>query len=123
MGLGLLVVSGGLKQDEDVRHRVAVMYLGKIGEQAPAEPLYAAPLHPYTRALFAAAPQADPERKRVRLVLQGEAPSPIDPPPGCAFHPRCARAIPGTCDRERPRLDEVTKGSGHKVACWNPHTP
>ncbi len=121
MGLAYLLVSHDLNVVEHVSHRVAVMYLGKIVEQAPAEVLYEGPRHPYTRALFAAAPHADPERKRVRLVLQGEAPSPIDPPPGCAFHPRCARAIKGTCDRDVPRLDEVSKGSGHKVACWNPH--
>jgi oligopeptide transport system ATP-binding protein len=120
MGLAYLLVSHDLNVVEHVSHRVAVMYLGKIVEQAGADALYERPLHPYTRALFAAAPQADPERKRVRLVLPGEAPSPIDPPAGCAFHPRCARAIKGTCDREVPHLEELTKGSGHKVACWNP---
>jgi oligopeptide transport system ATP-binding protein len=122
MGLAYLLVSHDLNVVEHVSHRVAVMYLGKIVEQAGADALYERPLHPYTRALFAAAPQADPERKRVRLVLPGEAPSPIDPPAGCAFHPRCARAIKGKCDRDVPRLEELIKGSGHKVACWNPHT-
>jgi oligopeptide transport system ATP-binding protein len=122
MGLAYLLVSHDLNVVEHVSHRVAVMYLGKIVEQAGADALYERPLHPYTRALFAAAPQADPERKRVRLVLPGEAPSPIDPPAGCAFHPRCARAIKGKCDRDVPHLEELIKGSGHKVACWNPHT-
>jgi oligopeptide/dipeptide ABC transporter ATP-binding protein len=107
---------------QHVSHRVAVMYLGKIVEQASAERLYAEPRHPYTRALLAAAPTPDPERKRVRLVLEGDVPSPMAPPPGCAFHPRCPRAVAGTCDRDVPRLEEAADGSGHKVACWNPHT-
>jgi oligopeptide/dipeptide ABC transporter ATP-binding protein len=121
LGLAYLFVSHDLKVVEHVSHRVAVMYLGKIVEQASAEDIYEQPRHPYTRALLAAAPQPDPERKRVRLVLEGDVPSPIDPPPGCAFHPRCPRAIKGTCDREIPPLDETRSGSGHKVACWNPH--
>jgi len=98
-----------------------VMYLGKIVEQAPAEELYRDARHPYTRALLAAAPQPDPERKRVRLVLEGDVPSPIDPPPGCAFHPRCPRVVKGTCDKDTPLLDDAGGGTGHRVACWNPH--
>jgi len=121
LGLAYLFVSHDLKVVEHVSHRVAVMYLGKIVEQAAADDLYEHPRHPYTRALLAAAPQPDPARKRARLVLEGDVPSPIDPPPGCAFHPRCPRAVKGTCDRELPPLDEVKNGTGHKVACWNPH--
>ena len=121
IGLSYLFVSHDLAVVEHVSHRVAVMYLGRIVEQASAEALYAEPRHPYTRALFSAAPQPDPERKRVRLVLEGEAPSPIDPPAGCAFHPRCPRILRGKCDRESPPLAEITEGSGHKVACFNPH--
>jgi oligopeptide transport system ATP-binding protein len=120
LGLTYLFVSHDLSVVEHVSHRVAVMYLGKIVEQAPAARLYGEPLHPYTRALLAAAPQPDPERKRVRLVLQGDAPSAIVPPTGCAFHPRCPRAKKGTCDVDAPALEEVAAGSGHKVACWNP---
>ncbi len=122
MGIAYLLVSHDLAIVQHVSHRVAVMYLGKIVEQATATRLYEEPRHPYTRALLAAAPRPDPDYKRVRLVLEGDVPSPMDPPPGCAFHPRCPRAVPGTCDRDVPRLEETSNGSGHKVACWNPHT-
>ncbi len=128
LGLSYLLVSHDLNVVRHLSHRVAVMYLGKIVEQAPVDRLYEQPRHPYTRALLAAAPQADPERRRVRLVLEGEAPSPIDPPGGCAFHPRCPRAVAGRCDREAPVLTELETGpggqpehAGHRVACWNPH--
>jgi oligopeptide/dipeptide ABC transporter ATP-binding protein len=122
LSLSYLFVSHDLKIVEHVSHRVAVMYLGKIVEQAPAAALYQDPRHPYTRALLASAPRPDPERKRMRLVLEGEVPSPIAPPPGCAFHPRCPRVVKGTCDRDVPRLEETSEGSGHRVACWNPFT-
>jgi oligopeptide transport system ATP-binding protein len=122
MGLAYLLVSHDLAVVEHASHRVAVMYLGKIVEQAAADRLYEEPRHPYTRALFAAAPRPDPDGKRVRLVLEGDVPSPMNPPSGCAFHPRCPRAVPGTCDREVPALEETAAGSRHKVACWNPHT-
>src|SRR5260370_41909387 len=120
IGLAYLFVSHDLKLVEHVSHHVAVMYLGKIVEQASADLLYEQPRHPYTRALLAAAPQPDPGRSRTRLVLEGDAPSPMDPPPGGAYHPWCPRAIKGTCDSETPRLEELA--SGHKVACWNPFT-
>jgi oligopeptide/dipeptide ABC transporter ATP-binding protein len=122
LGLTYLFVSHDLKVVEHVSHRVAVMYLGKIVEQAPREALYSGSRHPYTRALLAAAPQPDPEKKRMRIVLEGDVPSPIDPPAGCAFHPRCPRRVKGTCDKETPRLEETAPGSAHRVACWNPHT-
>ncbi len=122
MGLAYLFVSHDLRIVEHVSHRVAVMYLGKLVEQASARAIYDEPRHPYTRALLSAAPQPDPERKRVRLVLEGDVPSPMDPPSGCAFHPRCPRILKGRCDVETPPLVEITAGSGHEVACWNPHT-
>src|SRR5271154_6920166 len=122
LGLAYLFVSHDLKVVEHVSHRVAVMYLGKIVEQGLAATLHEQAAHPYTRALLAAAPQLDPERKRVRLVLEGDVPSPIDPPAGCAFPPRCPRVGKGTCDRNAPPLEETSKGTGHRVACWNPHT-
>jgi oligopeptide transport system ATP-binding protein len=122
LGVAYLFISHDLKIVEHMSHRVAVMYTGKIVEQANADVLYKEARHPYTRALLAAAPSLDPEKRRLRVLLEGDAPSPIDPPPGCTFHPRCPRKIEGTCDKEVPQLSETTSGSGHKVACWNPHT-
>ena len=120
MGLSYLFISHDLRVIEHMAHRVCVMYLGKIVEQAVADDLYAAPLHPYTRALLSAVPTPDPTKKRLRIVLEGDVPSPLAPPAGCAFHPRCPRMVPGTCDKEIPKLEELHQGSGHKVACWNP---
>jgi oligopeptide transport system ATP-binding protein len=120
-GLSYLFISHDLKIVEYVSHRVAVMYLGRIVELGPTASLFERRLHPYTRALVSAVPVADPARRRLRVVLEGEPPSPLDPPSGCAFHPRCPRAIRGTCDVETPRLRELPARSGHRVACFNPH--
>lgn len=120
LGVAFLFISHDLKVVEHISHRVCVMYLGHVVEQAPVDKLYGGPLHPYTRALLGSSPIPDPERKRLRVLLEGDVPSPIDPPPGCAFHPRCPRAI-SQCKKEAPPFAELTFGSGHKVACWNPH--
>jgi oligopeptide transport system ATP-binding protein len=121
LGLSYLFISHDLKVVEYLSHRVAVMYLGKVVELASASSLYEKRHHPYTRALLSAVPVADPAQRRLRILLEGDVPSPIDPPPGCAFHPRCPRAIRGTCDKHEPELRELEPGSHHRVACHNPH--
>jgi oligopeptide transport system ATP-binding protein len=121
LGVAYLFISHDLNIVGHVAHRVAVMYLGKIVEQGDRAHVYARAYHPYTRALLSAVPVADPSRKRLRVVLEGDVPSPIDPPAGCTFHPRCPRVIHGKCNVEAPPLAEIMLGSGHKVACWNPH--
>jgi oligopeptide/dipeptide ABC transporter ATP-binding protein len=122
LGLAFLFISHDLKVVEYVSHRVAVMYLGKIVETAKTAELFAKRYHPYTRALLSAIPVPDPGRRRLRVVLEGEVPSPLDPPAGCAFHPRCPRAQKGKCDRETPELTELVPGSNHRVACFFPET-
>jgi oligopeptide transport system ATP-binding protein len=113
--LSYLFISHDLAVMRHVSHRIAVMYLGRIVELADKGTLFAQPLHPYTEALLAAAPVADPTRKNLRRpILQGEVPSPIDPPPGCHFHPRCPYAIP-KCEIIDPPLVEVAPG--RQVAC------
>jgi oligopeptide transport system ATP-binding protein len=121
LGLTYLFISHDLKIVEHMSHRVAVMYLGRIVEQAHAADLYAEPLHPYTRALMSAVPSLDPKHRKLRVLLEGDMPSAIDPPKGCAFHPRCPRAEKGKCDVDTPRLVELEEGSSHRVACWHPH--
>ena len=122
LGVAFLFISHDLKIVQHISHRVCVMYLGKIVEQASVSQLYGGALHPYTRALLSSVATADPTKKRLRIVLEGDVPSPIDPPSGCPFHPRCPRVVKGTCETEAPPFAEAKLGSGHKVACWNPHT-
>lgn len=113
-GLTYLFISHNLSVVGYMSDRVAVMYLGRIVEQADRATLFGAAAHPYTKALLAAAPVRDPERRRVRAFLPGELPSPFSPPSGCAFHPRCPQAMP-RCREEAPELREI--GPGHLARC------
>ena len=117
LSLTYLFIAHDLAVVEHISDYVAVMYLGKIVEYAPADELYAEPKHPYTMALMSAVPQPAPKGNRQRIVLRGEVPSPVNPPSGCPFHPRCHVAIE-RCKREVPALTPKGAGPEHIAACW-----
>ena len=114
--LTYLFISHDLKVVQHICDRVAVMYLGRIVELAEAKALYRTPKHPYTQALLSAVPRIDPKSRRERILLTGDVPSPIDPPRGCAFHPRCpVKDKPRACFEELPKLRVL--GNGSQAAC------
>jgi oligopeptide/dipeptide ABC transporter ATP-binding protein len=113
MHLTYLFISHDLRVVEHISHRVAIMYLGKVVEIAAGETIYRDAKHPYTRALLSAVPMPETSRKKERIVLEGDVPSPVNPPSGCTFHPRCAYRQP-LCSEMEPPLDF---SDGHGVSC------
>jgi oligopeptide/dipeptide ABC transporter ATP-binding protein len=116
LGLTYLFIAHNLAVVKHVSDRIAIMYLGRIVELADADAIYARPLHPYTRALLSAIPRPNPGVRRERIVLQGDVPSPINPPPGCPFHPRCPHAT-DRCRAEAPALRPAPHDPAHTVSC------
>ncbi len=114
MGIAFLFISHDLRVVRHLSDEIAVMYLGRIVERAAAEHIYQTPQHPYTEALLSAVPIPDPTSDQERIVLSGDVPSPVDPPSGCPFHPRCPKAV-DVCKVERPELKEVRPQ--HYSAC------
>ena len=124
-GLTYLFISLDLRAIRHVSDRVAVMYLGKIVELSDAKRLYAEPKHPYSGALLSAVPVADPDltKQRERVILLGDVPSPIDPPSGCRFHPRCPKARQRCVDQAPELVPRGGDGADHPTACHFPVEP
>ena len=120
LGIAYLFIAHDLLVVRHISHRIAVMYLGRIVEMGDADEIIAHPAHPYTQSLISAIPIPDPNiaRTRQRIPLEGDVPSPLNMPSGCAFRPRCRYATE-RCAQECPSLKEI--GPGHRIACWNPH--
>jgi peptide/nickel transport system ATP-binding protein/oligopeptide transport system ATP-binding protein len=116
-GLTFLYITHELLIAESVCDYIAVMYLGRVVEMGEPEEIFHAPRHPYAQSLIAATPVPDPKRRVGRIVLPGEVPSPANPPPGCAFHPRCSRAS-DECRESAPELNPVS--DDHYIACFHP---
>jgi oligopeptide/dipeptide ABC transporter ATP-binding protein len=116
-GIAFLYITHDIASARQLAERIAVMYLGTIVEEGPAERVIAGPAHPYSRALLAAVPEPDPSnRLRMRDVIPGEPPRADEVPAGCPFHPRCPRFMKGRCDVSRPVQREIAPG--HRVACF-----
>jgi oligopeptide/dipeptide ABC transporter ATP-binding protein len=115
MSLTYLFISHDLSVVRHISDRIAVMYLGQLVELAPKKEFFDNPLHPYTKALLSAVPIPDPGKKRKRVILEGDVPSPVNPPAGCRFHTRCPYAME-KCGKEEPLFED--KGSDHFVACF-----
>ncbi|MGD8990966.1 MAG: dipeptide ABC transporter ATP-binding protein [Desulfobacterales bacterium] len=113
--LSYIIIAHDLAVVEHICDRIAVMYLGKVVELSAYNNVYTDPKHPYTRALLSAIPVADPRIKKERMILKGDVPSPINPPSGCAFHPRCPHRM-DACDQAAPELKDI--GDNHMVACY-----